>query len=86
MLTRTQLLIDSELLQKARGKATELGVSLAGYVRTLLRNDLSEVRPVTSVSSIFALGHSSGSDIRKNKVAYLSEAFAKGRRRKTGKR
>ena len=42
MMARTQITLDPELWRRARKRASQLGISLAGYVRQLLAKDLHE--------------------------------------------
>ena len=65
----------------ARAKAAALGVSLAEYVRRLVAADLAEEQPRPGVEAIFGLGDSGGSDIARNKDAYVGEAVAALRKR-----
>jgi hypothetical protein len=79
MMTRTQLSFEREMLKRARARASTLGISLAEYVRRLVRADLEGITPSADPSLIFDLGASGGSDIASGKDAMLAEAFAKGR-------
>jgi hypothetical protein len=74
-MTRTQLSFDREVLRRARGRAGELGISLAEYVRRLVARDLGERPAPSEPSLVFDLGRSEGSDIARNKEAMLAEAF-----------
>lgn len=74
MTQRTQITLDSEDHSKARRRATELGVSLAEYVRRLVRADLGIERSRGDVSALFALGDSGGSDIARHKDEYVGDA------------
>jgi hypothetical protein len=74
MTQRTQITLDSEDHSRARRRATELGVSLAEYVRRLVRADLGTERRRGDVSALFALGDSGGSDIARNKDEYVGDA------------
>ena len=75
MKVRTQITVESELLRKARRRASDLGVSLAEYVRRLVARDLDRPEQKADVSCIFDLGSSDGSDIATNKDAMIAEAF-----------
>jgi hypothetical protein len=77
MMARTQITLDPELQRKARRRASDLGISLAEYLRQLVARDLEtrQKKPV-DVSVIFDLGSSGGSDIARNKDAMIGEAFA----------
>ena len=74
MMIRTQISLEREMLRKAKGRAAELGVSLAEYLRTLIDRDLGGDRPAGDVSSLFDLGDSGGSDISRDKDRMLGEA------------
>ena len=75
MMVRTQITLESELQRKARRRASDLGVSLAEYVRRLVARDLARPEQKVDVSSIFDLGSSDGTDIAANKDAMIAEAF-----------
>ena len=76
MMQRTQISLDPTLHRRARRRASELGISLAEYVRQLVRQDLDELAPQGDVSVIFNLGEGEPSDIGSNKDAYIGEAVA----------
>jgi len=76
MMHRTQIMLDPSEHQRARRRAAELGVSLAEYIRRLVRDDLDGPRPPADVSTIFDLGDSGGSDVATARDSYLGEAFA----------
>jgi hypothetical protein len=78
MMTRTQLSFERETLRRARKKASQLGISLAEYVRRLVAEDLGEVAPPSDPTRIFNLGSSGGSDIARDKDPMLAEAMGKG--------
>ena len=78
-MTRTQLSIDHETLRKAKQHATQLGVSLAEYVRTLITRDLGGERSSGDPSVVFDLGDSGGSDIARQKDRMIGAAVASGR-------
>jgi hypothetical protein len=75
MMVRTQITLESELQRKARRRASEMGISLAEYVRRLVARDLTRPDQKVDVSSIFDLGSSGGSNIAANKDAMIAEAF-----------
>jgi plasmid stability protein len=75
MMVRTQITLESELQRKARRRASDMGVSLAEYVRRLVTRDLASPEQKPDVSCIFDLGSSDGSDIAANKDAMIAEAF-----------
>jgi hypothetical protein len=41
MMSRTQIALESEVQRRARKRASELGVSLAEYIRRLVARDLA---------------------------------------------
>jgi plasmid stability protein len=75
MTQRTQITLDSEQHRRARQRAAELGVSLAEYVRELVRRDLGDESSKADVSAIIGLGDSGGSDIARNKDEYIGDAL-----------
>jgi hypothetical protein len=58
MMARTQITLDPELHRKARARASELGISLAEYIRRLVARDLEPVETRLDVSALFNLGDS----------------------------
>lgn len=86
MMIRTQIALDSEDHRRAKRRAAELNISLAEYVRRVVRGDLgSEQRPAADISAIFGLGASGGSNIAKHKDEYIGEAVEAEYLRKTGR-
>jgi hypothetical protein len=85
MMARTQIMLDPEIQRRARQRASDMGISLAEYVRRLVVRDLGQPRAGADPSAIFDLGASGGSDIASNKDAMIAEAIAftrhKARRR-----
>lgn len=82
MMARTQITLDPEDHRGARRRAAELGISLAEYVRRLVRRDLGEPpRGRADVSAIFAPGDSGGSDVASEKDADVGRAIEAGHRR-----
>ncbi|HLI86395.1 MAG TPA: hypothetical protein VKV17_20975 [Bryobacteraceae bacterium] len=65
----------------ARQRASDLGLSLAEYVRRLVARDLGGSRPAAKPAVVFDLGASGGSDIAAGKDAMLADAFASNRRK-----
>jgi hypothetical protein len=61
--------------------ASELGVSLAEYVRCLVARDLARPETAIAVDRIFDLGRSGGEDIARDKDSMISEAFLSKRRK-----
>lgn len=85
MMSRSQISLDSELQRRARERATQIGVSFAEYIRTLLLRDLEEPEERADVSTVFSLGSSNEpSDIARNKDAMLGTAVRGLRRRRQG--
>jgi hypothetical protein len=80
MMTRTQITLEPELQRRARQRASDLGVSLAEYVRRLVARDLGGIRAPANPSAVFDLGTSSGSNIAKEKDAMIAHAFASARK------
>ena len=76
MMARTQITLDPEMQRKARKRASDMGISLAEYIRRLVAKDIGESRVRVDVSAIFDLFDSGGSDIARNKDAMIAEAFA----------
>jgi hypothetical protein len=83
MMSRTQITLPSETQRRARQKASDLGVSLAEYIRRLVAADLAGVRRTAAPEKVFDLGSSGGSDIARNKKKMIAEAIA--RRRAAGR-
>ena len=76
MMTRTQLSFEREMLHRARAKASQLGLSLAEYVRRLVAEDLGEPISSPDLSVIFDLGASGGSNVAREKNEMLRRAFS----------
>ena len=55
MVARVQITMDPDMLRRAQRKATELGISLAGYVRRLIAEDLEERTSKADISLVFDL-------------------------------
>ena len=82
MTQRTQITLDSEQHRKVRQRASELGISMAEYLRTIIDRELAEPSPRGDVSAILALGDSGASDIARHKDEYVSDAVQVHRRRR----
>ncbi len=67
--------------RRVRKRASELGISLAEYVRRLVARDLGEPERQADPSIIFGLGNSGGTDIAKDKDVLIGAAVAEQRRR-----
>jgi hypothetical protein len=76
MMARTQITLDPELQRKARQRASDLGVSLAEYVRRVVAKDLGSPHKAADASMVFDLGSSGGSDVARHKDRMLADAFA----------
>lgn len=74
MMVRSQISLPAEEQRRARARANELGISLAEYVRRLVRADLGETSRAENVRSAFDLGDSGESDVARHKDAYLGDA------------
>ncbi len=74
MMARTQITLEPEIHKRARQRASELGVSLAEYLRRLVRKDLGNPRPKADVSCIFNLGSGGVSNIATQKDKMIAEA------------
>ena len=81
MMSRTQITLEPEIQRRARQRASDLGVSLAEYLRRLVARDLGGMQPEANPSVVFDLGSSGGSDVAKNKDAMIAEAFTSGARK-----
>jgi hypothetical protein len=75
MMARTQITLEPEMLRRARQRAGDLGVSLAGYLRRLVARDLGGPQLSGDVAAVFDLGSSDNSDFAHNKSAIIAEAF-----------
>ena len=85
MMARTQITLAPEMRRQARQRASDLGVSLAEYLRRLVARDLGGSPPPADPAAVFDLGASGNSDIARDKDAMLAAAFT-SRRRKPGRR
>lgn len=72
---RTQIALDDAVHARVRSKASELGLTMAEYIRRLIERDLEGAQPAADPSAIFALGRSGGSDIA-NEPSAIADAFA----------
>jgi hypothetical protein len=76
MMSRSQISLDPEIQRRARQRASDLGVSLAEYIRRLLARDLGSHSAAGSPAAVFDLGASGGSDVARNRHAMIGEALA----------
>ncbi len=81
MMSRTQVTLESQTHRRARLRASELGVSLAEYVRRLVARDLAGPQAEVDVTCVFDLGRSANSDVAKNKDAMIGDAFQLSQRK-----
>ena len=75
MMSRTQITLEPEIQRRARQRASDMGVSLAEYLRRLVARDLGGAQPRAKPSLVFDLGASGGSDVAAKKDAMIAEAF-----------
>ena len=85
MMRRTQIMLDPDEHMKATRKAAEAGISLAEYIRQLVRDDLGQPAK-KDISVIFGLGDSGRSDISSNIHEYVGEAIEAEWMEETGKK
>ena len=81
MMSRTQITLDAETQRRAKQRASDMGVSLAEYVRRLVTRDLGASKSVVNPAAVFDLGASGGSDIARDKRAMIGEAFGSPRQK-----
>jgi hypothetical protein len=75
MVARTQITMAPELGRRARRRAAEMGVSLAEYIRRVVRNDLGDTGPKPDVSVLFDLmPDGPPTDIARNKDQMIADA------------
>lgn len=79
MMSRSQISLESEIQRRARKRASDLGVSLAEYIRRLVARDLGSPQEAACPAAAFDLGSSGGSDVARDKTAMVAEAFASRR-------
>ncbi len=82
-MRRTQIMLDPDEHKRATRKASEAGISLAEYIRQLVRDDLGQ-EAKSDISAIFGLGDSGRSDISSNIHEYIGEAIEAEWREETG--
>jgi plasmid stability protein len=82
MSQRTQISLPPEDHRRARARASELGISMAEYIRRLVARDLRGERQPAPVSALLNLGSSGdGADVSTHKDAYVGEALMADERR-----
>jgi len=74
-MARTQITLDTEMQKRARQRASDLGFSLAEYVRRLIERDIEQPKPNGDISMIFDLFDSGGSNIARDKDKMIGEAW-----------
>jgi hypothetical protein len=74
-MSRTQITLETQTLRRARQRASEMGVSLAEYMRRLVVRDLDGPQAKADMTRVFDLGKSSGSDIGNDKNSMIASAF-----------
>jgi hypothetical protein len=75
MMARTQITLDLEMQRRARQRASDLGCSLAEYVRRLVARDLGGPPAKVDPSLIFDLFNSGGSNIARDKDEMIGQAM-----------
>jgi hypothetical protein len=81
MMTRTQITLDPELQREARRRASDLGISLAEYIRRLVARDLRKPEHRVDPTAVFNLGSSAGGDVARDKDDLIGRAVASKRSR-----
>jgi hypothetical protein len=81
MMQRTQISLDPELHRRARERASDLGLSLAAYIRALLARDLDSPHRPVDPTAVFDLGDSGGSDVARSRDRLVAEAVGAARAR-----
>jgi hypothetical protein len=77
MMARTQVALDPEVQRQARARATQLGISLAEYIRGLVARDVGQPHQQSDPSVVFNLGRSAmPSNVAKDKDRMVGEAIA----------
>ncbi len=83
MVVRTQITLDADAHRRAKHRASDLGISLAEYVRRTLDRDLGD-EPRGDISEIFGLFDSGVSDVSDNVDKHLGEVARREHLRETG--
>ena len=78
-MSRTQITLEPEIQRRAHQRASDLGVSLAEYIRRLVARDLGGPPRKADPVLVFDLGSSGCSDIAMDKDEMIAEAFASAR-------
>ncbi len=85
MMRRTQIMLEPDEHQRASQKAADAGISLAEYIRRLVREDLGRAEK-SGISAIIGLGDSGRSDISSNIHKYIDEAIEAEWMEETGRK
>jgi len=75
MMARTQITLEPEQQRRARQRASDLGISLAEYLRRLVTRDLDRPPVLGDVALVFDLGRSGSSAMAQDQGAGIAEAF-----------
>ncbi len=78
-------MLDEAAHRRAKQRASELGMSLAEYVRHAVDHELGEAQPSPDVSGLFNLFSSGGSNVAKYKDEYIGEAIEADHERSVGR-
>ncbi|MDE0120810.1 MAG: hypothetical protein OXS33_03640 [bacterium] len=79
---RTQIALSPEQHARVRRKATELGISMAEYIRRLVDQDFATARTHADLTSIIGLFDSGSSDIANEGTQATRAAIAERAARK----
>ena len=79
---QTQITLSPEQHVQVRKRATELGISMAEYIRRLIDQDLDSPRPQADLDSIIGLFASGGSDIATDRTEAIRNAVTERAARK----
>ena len=72
MMSRTQITLEPEMQRRVRKRASDLGISLAEYLRGFVARANAGAQTNADPSSVFDLGRSGGSDIAKDKQVTIA--------------
>ena len=79
---QTQITLSPEQHVQVKRRATELGISMAEYIRRLVDQDLDAPRPQSDLASIVRLFASGGSDIATERTEAIRSAVTERATRK----
>ncbi|MBA3366784.1 MAG: hypothetical protein H0U03_13550 [Actinobacteria bacterium] len=83
MMARTQITLTPEDHRRSRERASQLGISLAEYIRRLVKRDLEGRSTRGDISLIFGRGNSGSSDVASAKDEYVDAVLAAQHDRET---